>query len=176
LPLALLEKARQIKVLAMVLPMLRIGFGLALAAALGAAVVAPAAAQPLPPGSYQESCRNSFLYGGILTANCKASNGAWVWSQIDPRRCSADLANINGKLTCVNARSAGYRPGGRIQWPPAGSYTQTCRDNWMRNDVLTATCSASNGAWVTSSLDITRCRPGSDIPNVNGRLECLQYK
>lgn len=53
-----------------------------------------------PPGSYMESCRNAGMAGGMLRATCRAVNGRWVDSSIDPRRCRGDIANFNGRLAC----------------------------------------------------------------------------
>jgi len=53
-----------------------------------------------PPGSYMESCRNAGMSGGMLQATCRAVNGRWMDSSIDPRRCRGDIANFNGRLAC----------------------------------------------------------------------------
>jgi hypothetical protein len=129
-----------------------------------------------PAGSYAQSCRNISTRNGMLSAECTAGNGAWVGSTIDPNGCrNGDIANMNGRLTCVaGASNGGYYNG--AAGLPAGSYQQSCVNATVRGRMLTATCSAANGARITSTLDVARCRPGSDVSNIDGRLECLQYR
>ena len=55
----------------------------------------------LPGGSYQQSCTNATMSGGILTATCPAGNGARTTSSINPAACGGvDIANRNGRLQC----------------------------------------------------------------------------
>jgi hypothetical protein len=55
----------------------------------------------LPAGSYQQSCTNETMNGGVLTANCPAGNGARTTSSINASACrGADIANRNGRLQC----------------------------------------------------------------------------
>jgi hypothetical protein len=55
----------------------------------------------LPAGSYQQSCTNATMNGGVLTANCPAGNGARTTSSINASACrGADIANRNGRLQC----------------------------------------------------------------------------
>ena len=113
----------------------------------------------------------------MLSAECTAGNGAWIASTIDPNGCrNGDIANMNGRLTCVAGNNGNYYGGNTYGGLPAGSYQQSCTNTTVRGRTLTATCSAANGARITSSLDVSRCRPGSDVSNIDGRLECLQYR
>jgi hypothetical protein len=190
--------------------MIRIILGAAIAAALSAMVlVAPVAAQTVPNGSYQQSCRDVAVRGnGVLVATCTAANGQWVNSRLDIASCRRDdIANINGQLTCARYNNGNYNNGNYNsndrdrdwrnrgergysgnngygnngyntgRWAlPGGSYTQSCDNTAMRGRMLTASCTASNGSRVTSSLDVSRCRQDSDIANINGRLECMRYR
>jgi len=62
---------------------------------------ATANAAPAPDGSYQQSCRNFAASRGVLSAECKNRNGDWGSTQLDEyRRCSGDISNNNGQLTC----------------------------------------------------------------------------
>ena len=72
------------------------------ALALSAVAAAPAAqAQPLPEGSYLQSCRDVRVEGGALSGVCRTMNGAWMRTALgDVRQCSGDIGNINGQLTC----------------------------------------------------------------------------
>lgn len=56
---------------------------------------------------------------------------------------------------------------------PGGSYQQSCVNARMSGPVLSASCSAPNGRYVRSSLDIRRCQQhATDIANLNGYLRC----
>jgi hypothetical protein len=72
------------------------------AVALSAIIAAPGAqAQPLPQGSYLQSCRDVRIEGGALSGMCRTMNGAWMRTALgDVRLCSGDIGNINGQLTC----------------------------------------------------------------------------
>lgn len=56
-----------------------------------------------PPGSYLQSCRDVTLGGaGMLRAQCRAVNGAWMPAQLNTNFCQRgrDIANMNGRLVC----------------------------------------------------------------------------
>jgi hypothetical protein len=67
------------------------------------AAAAPALAQPIPPGSYQQSCTHIHVRGGILTARCSATNGQRIRSSIRAY-CRGDIGNVNGVLQCIHHR------------------------------------------------------------------------
>ena len=78
-------------------------FMLSLIAGLGlaATALAPAAAQTIPSGSYQQSCQNVRVRGNELTARCTNSQGTWVRSSIAVNSCrNGDIVNSNGQLAC----------------------------------------------------------------------------
>jgi hypothetical protein len=130
-----------------------------------------------PGGSYQQSCVNVRVYGGELTAACTAPNGQYIRSSIR-LGCNGDIANNNGYLRC-NGNGGYYPPPvypGYSGRPPSGSYEGSCQGVYLEDGILTATCSATNGQLITSRLAVHRCRPDSDIANINGRLECLFYR
>ena len=55
----------------------------------------------LPGGSYQQSCTNATMSGGVLTATCPSGNGQRITTSINPRSCGgADITNRNGRLNC----------------------------------------------------------------------------
>ena len=166
--------------------MFRLLTGSLLALALTVAI-APVTAQAQPSGSYQQSCRNiRERSNGMLVALCPTTDGRLVRTEIDPDSCRArsrDIANLNGQLSCVRLNGGnaygnrnGTYYGGNSYGLPGGSYQQSCTNAVVRGSMLTATCSAANGARITSSIDVARCRPGSDVSNIDGRLECLQYR
>jgi CVNH domain len=75
-----------------------------------AASIAPAGAQTIPSGSYQQSCTNVHTRGDQLVASCTSSQGGRVRSSIALDSCRGDIANYNGQLTCnVDNSGNGYR-------------------------------------------------------------------
>ena len=54
-----------------------------------------------PGGSWAQSCRNGFMQGGTLHADCQRRDGAWWRASIRRNRCPRDrFANIDGQLRC----------------------------------------------------------------------------
>jgi len=59
----------------------------------------------VPRGSYVQTCRNIYVRGDKLRANCQAGDGRWVWSQLDDwDDCRGGIVNANGQLTCRKDR------------------------------------------------------------------------
>lgn len=57
--------------------------------------------QPLPGGSWQQSCKNGSINGSIVSAKCQDMKGKWRDTQIDLNTCpSRRLGNNNGQLVC----------------------------------------------------------------------------
>ena len=54
----------------------------------------------LPSGSYKNSCKNMYMEGGVLEADCKNDNGKWKHSSIKYKKCDKGIWNDNGKLRC----------------------------------------------------------------------------
>jgi hypothetical protein len=68
----------------------------------------------LPPGSWQASCRNAYIDGRTLYADCRKSNGRWTDARLNVSACPwGPVANDNGRLVC------GGGPGG----PGGGNFT-----------------------------------------------------
>ncbi|MFT4252702.1 MAG: CVNH domain-containing protein [Caulobacter sp.] len=145
---------------------MRAAFALIAAAGALVAIGGPAAAQDRgygsPRGSYQESCRDVQVRRGEITAQCRDSRGAWVWSSASAD-CRGEMSNQNGRLVCL---SGGGRPGTL----PRGSYLESCRDASLRGRELTAQCRDDRGRWNWTSVNAD-CR--GDISNQNGRLTCF---
>ncbi|MDB5366398.1 MAG: hypothetical protein JWM77_2325 [Rhodospirillales bacterium] len=53
---------------------------------------------------------------------------------------------------------------------PGGTWRETCRDPYMRGDMLGAICMDRDGQWRESRVDAGECRRG--IENDDGRLQC----
>jgi hypothetical protein len=56
----------------------------------------------VPPGSYQQSCRDIVVRGEALAAFCRAHDGRDRETVLDNvRRCRSDISNNDGRLFCV---------------------------------------------------------------------------
>lgn len=61
----------------------------------------PAQAQPLPQGSYLQSCRDVGIQGGALIGMCRKMDGEWQRAALaDVTGCAGDIGNMNGQLVC----------------------------------------------------------------------------
>jgi hypothetical protein len=173
----------------------RLLFSLVAGLGLAATALAPVSAQSIPSGSYQQSCTNVRVRGDQLTARCTNGQGTYVRSSIAVNSCrNGDIVNSNGQLACNrnaynngNGRgygygrhrhdnnggynNGGYNNGRYGRGGVAGSYQSSCTNVQSNGGTLTATCTAPNGANITSSINPAQCR-GGDIANVNGRLAC----
>ena len=115
-----------------------------------------------PSGSYTQTCRDVQANGNALRARCETSDGRWVDAYLDDySRCVGEIVNDEGRLECTRA-------GGRDV--PRGTYSETCRQIYLRGDILRAKCETRDGRWVWSHLDdwdSCRC-----ITNLDGQLHC----
>jgi hypothetical protein len=69
--------------------------------AIGIAVSFYVFARPLPSGTWSQSCRDGKMDGEWLSARCKRSNGDWLDSSIDMKKCESNIVcNREGVLTC----------------------------------------------------------------------------
>jgi hypothetical protein len=77
-------------------------------------------AQGLPPGSYQQSCRDFRMQGGTLTAVCRRANGRGdQQTALNVTHCVGDIGNNNGQLVCNGGRPAAPVPPPREAQAPA---------------------------------------------------------
>jgi hypothetical protein len=68
-------------------------------------------AQGLPPGSYQQSCKDFRMQGGTLTALCRRANGRGEQlTALNVTHCVGDIGNNNGQLVCNGGRPAAPVP------------------------------------------------------------------
>lgn len=67
----------------------------------------PAAASPLPGGSYQQSCVNAQASGGQLTADCRDIHSRILRSTLPYSACRGDISNQNGTLSCAGSVASG---------------------------------------------------------------------
>ena len=88
----------------------RIFFSLLAGLGLAATALAPASAQSIPSGSYQQSCTNIRVIGNQLIARCTNNQGGRVRSSIGLNSCrNGDIVNSNGQLACNgNGNGNGY--------------------------------------------------------------------
>jgi hypothetical protein len=118
------------------------------------------AAMDEPPGSYLQTCRDVRVRGERLYARCQNTRNRWVDTSLeDVYRCSGDISNIDGRLSCDQS--------GRM---PGGDYAASCRDIRMRFGWLYARCQTRAGYWLDTSLPAGRCNGG--ISNIDGHLTC----
>ncbi|MFM9863299.1 MAG: CVNH domain-containing protein [Micropepsaceae bacterium] len=159
---------------------LRLGVLGAVALTLGAFMATgPAMAQPVPQGSYQNSCDNESIYGDTLRARCETEDGDFTNSRLDNfDDCVGDISNIDGRLTCTRGDDdpgddgpGDGRDDDRGDRIPRGSYQQTCQNERVESGDLVADCADRNGRLRHSELANHRfCR--GDIRNDNGVLSC----
>ncbi|MFG1391712.1 CVNH domain-containing protein [Xanthobacter agilis] len=137
----------------------------------------PAQAQPAPPGSYLNTCRDVRVRNGRdLQALCETTRrGVFNATRLNNFfECRGDIANMDGRLWCER------RPGPPPPPPPGpgpgngppGSYRATCGQIDQRGNTLNAVCRTRNGDWRPTRLDLFGCAPGGDIANDNGNLVC----
>jgi hypothetical protein len=151
-------------------------------------------AQRVPSGSYQQTCQDIGVRGSTLYAKCKDVRGEWRSTELsDFQRCSSEIQNENGNLTCNNSNGGnGYARDGRDRdgdrdghhgngqsgrngygpnGAPNGSYVQTCQNVNMNGNTLQASCQKKNGKLKNTSLsNVNQCN--GDIANDNGKLRC----
>ncbi len=122
--------------------------------------------QPLPAGSYQQSCRNLDFDGRYLSGECRDKHGAWQDTSLDTRSCARDqeIGNKDGELVCARPQQ------GRA--PPEGSYSQTCRNLTFDGRFLRGECRDGRSAWDKAALDMRPCHDGDDVANDDGELVC----
>ncbi|HYL09159.1 MAG TPA: CVNH domain-containing protein [Candidatus Acidoferrales bacterium] len=117
----------------------------------------------IPPGSYQDTCKDRSLNGDTLNAQCKSNAGRWHATALHNfERCVGDIINVDGNLRC--------QKGGP---PPSGTYMQTCKDIRVHINTVSARCAGADGRWVDTSLnEFSRCAIG--IANAGGQLQCAR--
>ncbi|MGE0154920.1 MAG: CVNH domain-containing protein [Reyranellaceae bacterium] len=117
----------------------------------------------LPPGSWQQSCRNGRIVRDELFAECRQRDGDWRRDSIDLDDCRGQqIVNDNGRLRC----------GGQSSRLPHGTWQQSCRNARIGDDGrFYADCRTNNGQWRSDGIDLKDCgsRP---LANIDGRLRC----
>lgn len=92
----------------------------------GAICTQPAHAQPMPQGSYLNSCRHVGMQGDRLFADCRRMDGSWERTALDIGRCVGDIGNSNGRLTCNRAPREGYGSSGWRAWREGYGPSERC--------------------------------------------------
>ena len=54
----------------------------------------------VPRGDYAQTCRNIYVRGDTLRAQCQNTSGQWVWTQLNDWDSCRGISNNNGQLTC----------------------------------------------------------------------------
>ena len=118
-----------------------------------------AVAEPLPSGSYTQTCRDYSVHNRILTATCKPVKGSWQTSNLDTSGCGgSDVINVNGTLRC-NAH---------LQ----GNFNQSCSAVYIEGNTLHGLCKTFGQNQVREShlSDFVSCL--DPIRNMDGWLDC----
>jgi CVNH domain-containing protein len=69
--------------------------------------------QGLPPGSYQQSCRDFRMHGSTLSAVCRRAHGRGEQpTALNVAHCVGDIGNNNGQLVCNGGQPAAPPPPG----------------------------------------------------------------
>jgi hypothetical protein len=84
----------------------------AVAVASVSCLTIPSTARAQPPGSYAQTCRDSRVSDGVLSARCLDTRGGERNTSLNVASCRGDIANINGTLTCEGGRGGAYYPQG----------------------------------------------------------------
>jgi hypothetical protein len=131
----------------------------------------PAPGQQVPNGSYLKSCGQFRMNGTMLTASCATGGdpGAFV-STIDTSACGSDISNKTGALFCL-AKPGTWGVGRAV---PRGSYLESCEGASVKGTLLSAGCTGRNGISRLAKLDLTSCRIGNNIANIDGQLVCIR--
>ncbi len=119
------------------------------------------AAQALPAGGYQQSCRDSSVQGDTLRSMCKDRGGNLRPTQLQNfAQCVGDIFNDDGNLRCS-----------RGALPPAGGYAQSCEQTFVESQSLRSKCRNRAGRMIETTLpDFRQCV--GEIFNDDGNLRC----
>jgi major membrane immunogen (membrane-anchored lipoprotein) len=139
-------------------------FVLAVALLVGILGTAGVAQTSLPPGNYQQTCRDIRDNGSQLNAKCQNRSGQWRNTSLDYRNCQGTITNDDGQLRC-SGNTSGQQAG-----VPQGDYQQTCRNIRNNGPQLNASCQKKDGTWQNTSVDTRSC--SGPIVNDDGNLRC----
>jgi hypothetical protein len=126
----------------------------------------------LPPGDYQQTCRNIRANGNQLIASCQKKDGHWRNTSIDSSTCSGGIVNDDGQLRCAGGGSYGGGWQGPTQALPPGDYQKSCQNIHINGSDLVASCQKKDGSWKDTTLkNANSC--GGRIINMDGNLRCM---
>lgn len=132
--------------------------GIAVVALALAVGIVPCLAQSPPYGSYQSSCKDIRVSGGVLHARCQGRG--WNPTSIEIAKCAGrDIENDRGELRC----------GARRGDVPYGSYLGSCRQVEVHGSDLMAYCRKNTREELFARLRLP-CH--GDIANDRGKLIC----
>ena len=162
---------------------------------------ASAAAQQVPPGSYQQTCREIGMNGNNLFATCQDTGGNWRSTQLpEVQSCSSQIVNDNGSLRCERSgnwrgdrggdfdrdHDNGHYPnpsrqdsddrGPYVNGQYTGQYggpdyTASCHDIRNNGARIDARCQKRDGGWRSTTLK-NADQCGGQVINDDGRLRC----
>lgn len=134
-------------------------------------------AQPIPPGSYQQTCHSIQLEGTTLRAICDGGPPYLFTSLSNATSCNAPIENIQGNLVCPSMAVAPESP-----VIPSGPYLSSCRNiQLLGGFYLHAVCRGYMNNYVVTVLNLGMCKEisvmngqvtGGEIFNMGGKLMC----
>ncbi|MEY4503992.1 MAG: hypothetical protein RL154_284 [Pseudomonadota bacterium] len=129
-------------------------------------------ANPIPSGSYTQSCVRSSISWNypMLSADCSSSAYGYTINS-NPLNYSTCAPNSTvsvsqyGVLVCDTLPANGA---------PTGSYTQICNNIFWTSPMLSASCinGTTPGGYTTSTLNYSTCASGSGVNDMYGVLTC----
>ena len=126
----------------------------------------------LPPGDYQQTCRDMRTSGSQLIGSCQKKDGHWQNTSIDTTSCAGKIVNDDGQLRCASGGTYGGGWQGPTQALPPGDYQKTCQNIHINGSDLVANCQKKDGSWKDTTLKrANSC--GGQIVNIDGNLHCL---
>ena len=123
----------------------------------------------LPGGNWRYSCRNIYVRGDKLFAECRDFGGGWERTGITYTACRGGMMNRGGSLEC----SRGGYYASSYDRAPDGSFRASCRNIQVQGEKLYAECRDFGGGWERTGITYTSCQ--GDIANRGGELVCRAW-
>jgi hypothetical protein len=123
-----------------------------------------------PDGSYAQTCSHCKVVSDVLTCDSciDVAGGSRRTALALP--CDVDVANCDGILTCGGCPDPNPPDAPAPSALPEGSYSQTCSDCYVVNDVLA--CDACIDIAGNSRRAAVQLPCGGDVANCDGLLTC----
>jgi hypothetical protein len=157
-------------------------------AALTVGARAAKAQAGLPPGDFQEACKNVAWDKTTLAADCDNGNGVVSHSSIVVGDCAVPQPTVNNHLGFLQCYAT-WGTWGKGRTIPHGSYFDACQDitvdasspdhPWLKAmcgakevKLDLGTCKAPEASYAPSKRDPNKLVAKNDIEFVGGELKC----